>query len=68
MPKVHPDYYDTMKMLNDRFPDYDMLSLKEVTQVLNRDHRTVKKALGPRFQDRKLNKVKLAKYMCGDRN
>lgn len=69
MPRVHPDYYDTMKILDDRFPDYDMLSIEEVAQVLNRKSlTTVRKQLGARFVDRKLSKVKLAKYMCGEKN
>ena len=60
------DYRATVEQLNRRFPDYDMLTLKEVMQVLNySDPRPVKKFLGKEFTNGKLNKMTLARYMCG---
>ena len=59
-------YRDTIAQLNRLFPDYEMLSLAEVMQVLNyRDPRPVKKFLGAHFVNGKLNKIYLARYMCG---
>jgi hypothetical protein len=69
MPREHPEYRDNLELLNRRFPDYDMLSLEEVAQVLNhKTTKTTKKLLGAGFVDRRLSKVKLARYMCGESN
>lgn len=68
MPKEHPELRNNMELLNRRFPDYDMLSLEEVAKVLNQHPRTARKALGAGFVHGRLSKVKLARYMCGERN
>lgn len=59
-------YRDNIAQLNRLFPDYEMLSLKEVMQVLNySDPRSVKKFLGRKFVNGKLSKTALARYMSG---
>lgn len=66
MPREHPDYRSNIEQLNRLFPDYEMLSLKDVMQVLGyTDPRPVKKYLGGRFVNGKLSKAALARYMCG---
>ena len=59
-------YRENIEQLNRLFPNYEMLSLKEVMQVLNyTDPRPVKKFLGNKFVNGKLSKTALAKYMSG---
>ena len=59
-------YRDNIAQLNRLFPDYEMLSLREVMQVLNySDPRPVKKYLGSKFVNGKLSKTALARYMSG---
>jgi hypothetical protein len=66
MAREKEGYRDNIAQLNRLFPNYEMLSLKEVMQVLNyRDPRPVKKFLGSKFVNGKLSKTDLAYYMCG---
>lgn len=66
MAREKEDFRDNIAQLNRLFPDYEMLSLREVMQVLNySDPRPVKKFLGSRFVNGKLSKAALARYMCG---
>lgn len=66
MAREKEGYRDNIEQLNRLFPDYEMLSLKEVMQVLNySDPRPVKKFLGQSFVNGKLSKSALARYMCG---
>lgn len=66
MAREKEDYRTNIEQLNRLFPDYEMLSLKEVMQVLNySDPRPVKKFLGGNFVNGRLSKAALARYMCG---
>ena len=66
MSREKEDYRATIEQLNRLFPEYEMLSLKDVMQVLGyTDPRPVKKYLGNSFVNGKLSKVTLARYMCG---
>ena len=66
MAREKEGYRDNIEQLNRLFPEYEMLSLKEVMQVLNyTDPRPVKKFLGSNFVNGKLSKTALARYMCG---
>lgn len=66
MAREHPDYRTNIEQLNRLFPHYEMLTLKDVMQVLGyTDPRPVKMYLGDRFVNGKLSKAALARYMCG---
>lgn len=64
MPREHPDYRANIELLNLRFPDHDMLTIKEAMQVLGYGSpNTVKKYLP--FVHGKVSKAAVARYMCG---
>lgn len=66
MAREHPDFRANIEQLNRLFPYYEMLTLKDVMQVLGyTDPRPVKMYLGDRFVNGKLSKAALARYMCG---
>ena len=66
MPKEKEDFRANIEQLNRLFPEYEMLTLKDVMQVLGyTDPRPVKKYLGSSFVNGKLSKAALARYMCG---
>ena len=59
-------YRDNLALLNERFPDHDLLTMAEVKQVTGFKHKdTVMKHLGSKFVNHRLSKVALARYMCG---
>ena len=66
MAREKEDYRANIEQLNRLFPEYEMLTLKDVMQVLGyTDPRPVKKYLGSSFVNGKLCKATLARYMCG---
>lgn len=66
MPREHPDYRANIELLNQRFPDHDMLTREEVLQVTGyRNMNTMLKYLGKSFVNKRLSKATLARYMCG---
>ena len=66
MAREKEDYRTNIEQLNRLFPTYEMLTMKEVMQVLGySDPRPVKKVLGNSFVNGKLSKAALARYMCG---
>lgn len=66
MPREHPDYRANIELLNQRFPDHDMLTREEVLQVTGyRNMNTMLKYLGKCFVNKRLSKAALARYMCG---
>ena len=67
MAREHPDYRNNIELLNERFPDYDMLTIEEVMQVMNvKSRKTVLKHLGTSFVFNRISKARLARYMCGN--
>lgn len=67
MAREHPDYRNNIELLNMRFPDYDMLTIEEVMQVMNvKSRKTVLKHLGTSFVCNRISKARLARYMCGE--
>ena len=59
-------YRENLELLNNRFPDHDLLTMEEVMQVTGyADRRTLLKHLGKNFVNHRLSKVFLARYMCG---
>ena len=66
MSREKEDYRANIEQLNRLVPEYEMLTLKDVMQVLGyTDPRPVKKYLGSSFVNGKLSKAALARYMCG---
>lgn len=66
MAREKEGYRENIEQLNRMFPNYEMLTLPEVMQVLNcKSPKTVRKHLGERFVNGKLPKTALARYMCG---
>jgi len=68
MAREKDGYRDNLEILNNRFPDHDMLSMEEVLQVTGyTDRRTISKHISPNnWTNKRLSKVYLARYMCGD--
>lgn len=59
-------YRDNLEILNNRFPDHDMLSFDDVKKVTGwTDTRTIQKHLGKYIVNEKVCKPALARYMCG---
>lgn len=67
MAREKEGYRDNLELLNTRFPDHDMLTMGEVMQVIGcTDRRTLRKYIGiANWQNDRLSKVFLARYMCG---
>lgn len=66
MPREHPDYRANIELLNQRFPDHDMLTREEVLQVTGyKNMNTMLKYLGKSFVNKRISKAALARYMCG---
>lgn len=66
MAKEKDGFRENLEMLNVRFPNYDMLTVEEVMQVMNiKSRKTVLKHLGNSFVSNRISKVYLAKFMCG---
>lgn len=67
MAREKDGYRDNLEILNNRFPDHDMLSMEEVMQVIGcTNRRTLIKHIGPsNWTNKRLSKVYLARYMCG---
>ena len=57
---------DNLELLNDRFPDHDMLTMQEAMTVTGYTSRnTVLKHFGEKFVGNRISKVHLARWMCG---
>lgn len=66
MAREKEGYRENMELLNNRFPDHDLLTMDEVKAVTGYKHKdTVLKHLGDKFTGNRLSKVFLARYMCG---
>ncbi len=59
-------YRENLAILNNRYPDHEMLSFPEVLAVMGwKDIKTIKKYLGKYITNEKICKPALARYMCG---
>lgn len=66
MAREKDGYRENLELLNERFPDKLMLSVREAMQVMGYgDARTIKKHLGQHIVDGRISKVFLARHMCG---
>lgn len=64
MAREKEDYRANIEQLNRRFPEHDMLTIREAMQVLGYGSpNTVKKYLP--FVNGKVSKAAVARYMCG---
>ena len=60
-------YRENLELLNNRFPDHDLLTIEEIKQVTGFGSRnTVLKYLGKYIANERICKPALAQYMCGD--
>ena len=69
MAREKDGYRYNLEILNNRFPDHDMLSMEEVLQVTGyTDRRTLIKYIGPSYwKNHRLSKAYLALYMCEEK-
>lgn len=60
-------YRENLELLNNRFPDHDLLTIEEIKQVTGFSSRnTILKHLGKHIiGGSRISKVFLAKFMCG---
>ena len=66
MAREKDGYRENLELLNNRFPEHDLLSMEQVMQVTgDSDRRTLLKHLGQSFVNKRISKVFLARYMCG---
>lgn len=66
MAREKEGYRENLEILNNRFPDHDMLSIEEIMQVTGiRSMTTVRKYFGEKMVLKRLSKAALARYMCG---
>lgn len=64
MAREKEDFRANIELLNARFPDYDMLTIRDTMQVLGYNSpNTVKRLL--KFVNGKISKAAVARYMCG---
>lgn len=64
MPRELEDYRNNMAILNERFPDCDMLGHKDVMAIYGYSLNSVKKHFPFDPITRKISKAKLARIMC----
>lgn len=66
MAREREGYRDNLAILNERFPDRDLLTIEQVMQVTGyRSRATVRKYFGTKMVNGLLSKAALARYMCG---
>ena len=66
MAREKDGYRENLELLNNRFPEHDLLSMEQVMQVTGySDRRTLLKHRGQYFVNKRISKVFLARYMCG---
>lgn len=64
MAREKEDYRANLELLNGRFPDYDMLTIRDIMQVLGYNSpNTIKKLF--KLVNGKVSKAAVARYMCG---
>ena len=66
MAREKEGYRENMELLNERFPNVDMLNQSQVMTVIGcTDRRTLRSRIPKNWVDNRLSKVYLARYMCG---
>lgn len=64
MAREKEDYRANLEILNDRYPNYDMLTIKDVMQVTGINSKTTARKHF-KFINGRISKAALARYMCG---
>lgn len=65
MPREKEGYRKNLEILNDRFPDQDMLKIVDVMQVFGfKTERTARKHFGPYIRFGRISKSTVADMMC----
>ena len=66
MPREKDGFRENLELLNKRFPDHDMLTIKEVQQVTRyASRKTVLKHMGKHaIGGSRISKVYVARFMC----
>lgn len=67
MSREKDGFRENLELLNKRFPDHDMLTIKEVQQVTGyASRKTVLKHMGHHaIGGSRISKVHVARFMCG---
>lgn len=66
MAREKEGYRENLEILNNRFPDHDMLTMEELMQVTGyKSINTVRKYFGKVLVNKRISKVALARWMCG---
>lgn len=66
MAREKEGYRENLEILNNRFPDHDMLNMAQVMQVVGcSDRRTLMQKIPKNWVGKRLSKVYLARWMCG---
>ena len=61
-------YHLNLELLNNRYPDHDMLSVSEVLQATGyKDRRTLQKYLGTHIAGGRISKSAVAQFMSTER-
>ena len=59
-------YRENLEILNNRYPDHDMLTMEELMQVTGyKSINTVRKHFGKILVNKRISKAALARWMCG---
>lgn len=66
MAREKEGYRENLELLNERFPNVDMLNMNQVMAVIGcADRRTLRHKIPKNWVGNRLSKVYLARYMCG---
>jgi hypothetical protein len=66
MAREHIDYRANLELLNNRFPECDMLTEQQAMEVTGYKTRTtLRKHLGTSFVNYRISKAAMARWMCG---
>lgn len=66
MAREKQDYRENIQLLNERFPQHDMLTELQAMEVTGYKSRTtLRKHLGQSFAGKRISKAAMARWMCG---
>lgn len=66
MSREKEGYRENLEILNNRYPDHDMLTIEELMQVTGyKSINTVRKYFGKILVNKRISKAALARWMCG---
>ena len=66
MAREKEGYRENLEILNNRYPDHDMLTVEELMQVTGyKSINSVRKYFGKMMVNKRISKAALARWMCG---